>query len=402
MKGRDIMSRKGSSLLETRRRNRALIKDIIFRMQPVTRIRIAQELGLTLPTITTSVNEMIYEGILEEVPFFDEKLANTAGRKPVAIKFRDSAIYVIGIELGPYATTVVLMNIKGDILGKKVAQIANETYCIMLEELSKLIQDIVHEFPQNIPIGVGIGVPGFIDRQKGRIKKNKRKDWIDKHFAQDLEDKISLPVIIDNNVRLRAVGYEMRYGGIRPTTFAYFFISKGIACPIMIKDDEMAGYTSGAGEVGHMILLENAQEEKSIEELSGEKALLDQCKRLVEEGRAEILEEIVKNDGEFTMKQVLLAQLNGDLAVQNIMNQGMKYLGIALSNIVNLINPEFVVVDGYVMKNEQNQLLFREVAKSRFFGIDDEDVTLIFEPFDQFRGAQGAGYFVIRQLFLEK
>lgn len=396
------MSKKGSSLLETRRRNRALIKDIIFRMQPVTRIQIAQELGLTLPTITTSVNEMIYEGILEEVPFCDEQLKNTVGRKPVAIKFRDSAIYVIGIELGPYETTVVLMNINGDILGKKVSQIANETYGIMLEELGQLIQDIVYEFPQNTPIGVGIGVPGFIDRKKGIIKKNKRKDWIDKYFVQDLEDKISLPVVIDNNVRLRAVGYEMKYGGIRPTTFAYFFISKGIACPIMIKDDEVAGYTSGAGEVGHMILLKNGEVERSIEELSGEKALLEQCERLVGEGQAEILKEIVKNDGEFTMKQVLLAQFNGDVAVQNIMNQGMKYLGIALSNIVNLINPEFVVVDGYIMKNEQNRVIFREAAKSRFFGIDDEDVILVFEEFDRFRGAEGAGYFVIRQLFLEK
>lgn len=71
-------TKKGSSLLETRRRNRVLLKDIIFNLEPVTRTAAAKELGLTLPTVTTSVNEMIEEGILEEVPVPEEKLKNNA------------------------------------------------------------------------------------------------------------------------------------------------------------------------------------------------------------------------------------------------------------------------------------------------------------------------------------
>lgn len=63
-----MASKKGNSLLETRRRNRVLIKNMIFRMENARRTAIAEELGLTLPTITTSVNEMLTEGILEEIP----------------------------------------------------------------------------------------------------------------------------------------------------------------------------------------------------------------------------------------------------------------------------------------------------------------------------------------------
>ena len=72
------MNKKGSSLLETRRWNRVLIKNMIFRTENATRTGIAEALGLTLPTITTSVNEMLSEGILEEIPMAENNLVNGA------------------------------------------------------------------------------------------------------------------------------------------------------------------------------------------------------------------------------------------------------------------------------------------------------------------------------------
>ena len=88
-----MAGKKGNSLLETRRRNRVLIKNMIFRMENARRTAIAEELGLTLPTITTSVNEMLSEGILEEIPITDGKLVNNMGRRPNAIAFRAEAAY---------------------------------------------------------------------------------------------------------------------------------------------------------------------------------------------------------------------------------------------------------------------------------------------------------------------
>ena len=78
-----MASKKGNSLLETRRRNRVLIKNMIFRMENARRTAIAEELGLTLPTITTSVNEMLTEGILEEIPITEGQLVNNMGRRPM-------------------------------------------------------------------------------------------------------------------------------------------------------------------------------------------------------------------------------------------------------------------------------------------------------------------------------
>ena len=134
-----MAGKKGNSLLETRRRNRVLIKNMIFRMENATRTAIAEELGLTLPTITTSVNEMLAEGILEEIPIAEGQLMNSMGRRPNAIAFRADAAYVIGVELGPYATRAVLMDLKGEVLESSEHERAAENYEGMLEKVTNII-----------------------------------------------------------------------------------------------------------------------------------------------------------------------------------------------------------------------------------------------------------------------
>lgn len=401
-----MKNKKGSSLLETRRRNRVFIKDTIFRMEPITRTEIAEELGLTLPTITTSVNTMLKEGILEEIPSAESRSFNNMGRRPLVVSFKADAAYAIGIELGPYATRAVLLNMKGEVLRNSEYAAADSTYGVMLSGITEQIREMIPPADSEKLLGVGIGLPGFIECDKGIIRSNFRKDWTGRHLAEDLEKELKLPVLIDNNVRLRAVGYEMRYRGHRPDSFAYFYISKGIACPLMVKDDILSGYTAGAGEIGHTIISitdnEGNMEQRCLDDLVGERMILDKCRRLEEKGEAGILKQLIDASGRFGMKQVLEAQLKKEKNVCRVLEETIEYLGIALANVVNFINPGFVVVDGYIMKNEENRTLLKDAAVSKFFGLNEEEVKLVFEPFDHYCGAKGAAYFIIRRLFLEK
>lgn len=179
-----MAGKKGNSLLETRRRNRVLIKNMIFRMENARRTAIAEELGLTLPTITTSVNEMLSEGILEEIPITDGKLVNNMGRRPNAIAFRAEAAYAIGVELGPYATRAVLMNLRGEVLEQSEYESPAENYAGMLEKITNIINEMVDKAKGRNLLGVGVGLPGFIDREKGVIRSNPRKDWMGKPLLQ--------------------------------------------------------------------------------------------------------------------------------------------------------------------------------------------------------------------------
>lgn len=397
-------TKKGSSLLETRRRNRVLLKDIIFNLEPVTRTAAAKELGLTLPTVTTSVNEMIEEGILEEVPVPEEKLKNNAGRKPVAIQFVAGAAVAVGVDIGPYATRIVLVNLRGEILDSCESEPGDSDYSVMIKKLAHQIETLIKSVPRKKLLGVGIGLPGFIEPDNGIIRSHREKDWVGRNLAGDMEEMLHMPVIIDNNVRIRAVGYEMAQKGRWTEPFAYLYISRGIACPFMTRGSGPSLYSSGAGELGHTILSMEEGGEKNLDQLAGEKAIRELCQKELEMGRALVLAQVLKESGQadIDMKLIGEAQQLGDPQVKAILEKAIDYIGLALANVVNLLNPRFVVVDGYMMKSENNRKQLQKATKKRFFGINEEEVQMIFLPFDHFSGAKSAGLFAIRQMFLGK
>ena len=319
-----MASKKGNSLLETRRRNRVLIKNMIFRMENARRTAIAEELGLTLPTITTSVNEMLTEGILEEIPITEGQLVNNMGRRPNAIAFRAEAAYAIGVELGPYATRAVLMNLRGEVIESTEYERAAENYQGMLGKVANIIQELMDKAGDKRLLGVGVGLPGFIDREKGIIRSNPRGDWIGKNLAADLEEKVHLPILVDNNVRLRAVGQEMSMQGEKPDSFAYFFVSRGVACPLMLKEDVVSGYTAGAGEIGHTVLSVNG-ELKCVDDLGSEGAIFAKCQEAMLAGRLPELKERMQKEGHLAMEQILEVQMQGDDEVNAIIDQAIGF-----------------------------------------------------------------------------
>lgn len=398
------MNKKGSSLLETRRWNRVLIKNMIFRTENATRTGIAEALGLTLPTITTSVNEMLSEGILEEIPMAENNLVNAMGRKPTSIAFRADTACAIGVELGPYATSAVLLNMRGKVVASSEEESGAEDYYQMLKNIEEQIRKLMKFAEEKRFLGVGIGLPGFIDCGSGVIRSNLRQEWVGKHLAEDLQGILNVPVIIDNNVRIRAIGYEMSSRRIKADTFAYLFVSKGVACPLMVKNDIISGCTSGAGELGRTIISfyqDGKNIQKTVDDVGSERAIFEKCQEKLLQGASPKLKKILDEKGRLTIQDILDAQQSGDADVAQVMDEAIGYLGVALANVVNLINPGFVVVDGYIMKAKPNREKLLCAAKANFYGLNEEEVQIFFQPFDSGWGAKGAAYFAISKLFLE-
>ncbi len=390
--------KKGNSLIDVKKMNRVFIKDCLYYVKSTTRQQISNELGLTLPTITTSVSEMIKDGYITEIN--DDEMSNSSvGRPAKLISYKADAFYTIGIELGPYETYAVLMDLQGNVLKSIVRVVADKSYELMLQKTTEIIHDLMEDVTVKV-LGVGVGLPGFIDTKVGVIRSNFRADWSGRNLALDLQRKINMPVIVDNNVRLRAINYVRDNAFLKPHSFAYFYISKGIACPIMIKDYVLSGYTAGAGEVGHMTIKKD-KEEYLLDNLSGELAIINKCKLIYNSDVESELKNICKFAEELTIAHIIDAYDKNDPVVSEIIDESIEYLGIALSNVVNLINPEFVVVDGYIMKSQKIVEKLKKIARVRFFGINEEEVHLNFISFKKFQSAKGAATIVIRKMFIE-
>lgn len=399
----------GNSLLETRRRNGILIKNKIFRTEHAMRGEIAKELGLTLPTITNSINEMIKEGVVEPEPLPEECLSGGYGRKPQMVRFRREAGYSIGIELGAYHTRAVLVNLRGEVVEERTRQKAALQYGEMLAQVTELVDELCGCVPslqkeEGKLIGIGIGVPGFVDTEGGTIRQNFRDDWNGRPLGADLRERYPVPILIDNNTRFRAMGYEMQLRGTRPKMFAYLFISRGLACPIMYNDLVLSGAGAGAGELGQTILLyagvNGEKRTVTADQIASESALFERCREEMERGRLLQLKKSCGDATELSIRQILDLQQAGDPEIDALVEECIFGQALVMANVVNLVNPNTVVVDARMMSFPANREKLIRYARAHFYGMNAEDVEIRFHEYHSYDGALGAALGTIQKNFL--
>ncbi|MBF1019831.1 MAG: ROK family transcriptional regulator, partial [Lachnospiraceae bacterium] len=396
----------GNSLLETRRRNGILIKNKIFRTEHAMRGEIAKELGLTLPTITNSINEMIKEGVVEPEPLPEECLSGGYGRKPQMVRFRREAGYSIGIELGAYHTRAVLVNLRGEVVEERTRRKAALQYGEMLAQVTELVDELCGCVPslqkeEGKLIGIGIGVPGFVDTEGGTIRQNFRADWNGRPLGADLRERYPVPILIDNNTRFRAMGYEMQLRGTRPKMFAYLFISRGLACPIMYNDLVLSGAGAGAGELGQTILLyagvNGENRTVTADQIASESALFEKCREEMEKGRLLQLKKSCRDATELSIGQILDLQQAGDLEIDAVVEKCIFGQALVMANVVNLLNPNTVVVDARMMSFPANREKLIRYARAHFYGMNAEDVEIRFHEYHSYDGALGAALGTIQK-----
>lgn len=399
----------GNSLLETRRRNGILIKNKIFRTEHAMRGEIAKELGLTLPTITNSINEMIKEGVVEPEPLPEECLSGGYGRKPQMVRFRREAGYSIGIELGAYHTRAVLVNLRGEVVEERTRRKAALQYGEMLAQVTELVDELCGCVPslqkeEGKLIGIGIGVPGFVDTEGGTIRQNFRDDWNGRPLGADLRERYPVPILIDNNTRFRAMGYEMQLRGTRPKMFAYLFISRGLACPIMYNDLVLSGAGAGAGELGQTILLyagvNGEKRTVTADQIASESALFERCMEEMERGRLLQLKKSCRDATELSIRQILDLQQAGDPEINALVEECIFGQALVMANVVNLLNPNTVVVDARMMSFPANREKLIRHARAHFYGMNAEDVEIRFHEYHSYDGALGAALGTIQKNFL--
>jgi len=366
-------------------------------------------LELTPPTITTNVAYLIECGLVYEFAAEDsDTVVHSLGRKPIKIDFIADSRYTIGVEKNPYLTTICIVDLRGnEIISMKYPPL-KAGYVQELDALSSNIQKMVLEsgIEAEKILGVGMGLPGFVESGAGILRESFKMEWNNKHVAKDLSKRLGMPVIIENNARIRVVGEELFGKTLRPDSFAYYLISYGIACPLFVKNRMITGENASAGEAGHMVIdihgprCETCGHYGCLEELASERAIMKKCKVAVKEGTPTILKELCPDIEELVMKDVLTAEECGDEFVLAVMQEAIMYLGATLANIVNLVSPSLVIVDGYIMKLKRNQDQLLQETRKHIFGFKDQEIKIEFIDFNSMTGARGGAAFAIKEFFI--
>ena len=398
------MNEKGSNHQLLKQNNHNLVKKYIYRYSPISRVEIAQGLGLTTATITGVVNPMISSGLLRETTAPAEETKG-AGRPRMMLEFIPESHYICGVDTGPYRTNFILTDIRGRTIAFRHTEQPLDEYHVTLERLSREIPEFLKKsgVPREKLLGVGICLPGMIDGSADKIYDTFYKGWTEHNFSAELGQRLGLKVEVENNVRARAISAELFDRMVKAEPFAYFFVSFGVACQMIIDGKVLYGQSAAAGEIGHTVVQRNGPvcptcgNRGCLEALTGERAILQQCREIMATDTPTILKELCRDPRKLTMDQVLKAQQMGDKAVGQVIGDAIEYLGIALANTINLISPRAIVLEGRILSTQKNQETMLRIVEQYMFQIHAGNIQFTFLPYDPDRGARAAASVVVKE-----
>jgi glucokinase-like ROK family protein len=331
--------------------NKHAILDLIrFTSSGISRAELAQHMELSRAAVSTIVNDLIETNTIREA----ESRSASNGRPPINLEVNPNRGYVAGIDMGATHMSVVIANFAAYVLEEKeISFNINEGPQASLNQAETLLREIAARANINIRdiLAIGLGVPGPIVTDAGMVLAPPiMPGWDRFPIRETLEKKLGCPVSLNNDAELGALG-EWAYGAGRgENNLAYIKVGTGIGAGLLLDGQIYSGATGSAGEIGHLTIEENGPlcscgNRGCLEAIAGGQAIARQAQEAVKKGLRTQLSSI-KPIENITGADVAAAARKGDLIAQQIFTQAGSYLGIAIAGIVNLFNPNMVVVGG--------------------------------------------------------
>ena len=279
----------------------------------------------------------------------------------------------IGIDVGGTNVKIALVDDNGKIIySNSVPTYAKMGYEYTVNNIKQAIKDLMKETnttPSDIE-GIGFDFPGQVDCKTGVVKLAPNiPGWVNVSIAQMIEDEFHIPTRIDNDVRCAALG-ELKFGAGRGCeNFICITVGTGIGSGIVINGKVVRGATNAAGELGHIKLQMNGGpicgcgDTGCLEAFASGPAIVAMAQEYIKGGKSTKFREMAAVEGgEITPYMVAKAAEEGDPVAKRIFEIVGEYIGIGLTSVINLLNPERVIIGGGVA--ESGELLLGPIRKT--------------------------------------
>jgi N-acetylglucosamine repressor len=404
----------GSNLNLVKQHNlQAILLNLLY--EPVlSRVQLARRLNLSNTTITNLIAELINQGIVTEIDANLEKdELRPVGRPRTSICLEPNARYVIGIHIGVGIFRVGLANLRAEIkhnytqnfdIKSKVGDVLG-----LIENLTeKLIRESGINREQIL--GVGVGASGLVDFSTGVNLLAPNLDWHDVPLREELQKRLNLPVIVDNNVRTMAIGETYFGAGRGVEAVAFVYGRTGVGAGLTFKGQVFRGSSKGAGEIGHCVMIPHGGEtcrcgnSGCLETIISESAILREAQHIADSNPGGILAKKLENHWDHPLIECVFdAAREGDLPVREMLESRAYYLGIALANLINLFNPDLILLGGIFSRGEDLFIppVTRTIQQMAFGGMGKQ-VRLQATSFGWKAGVVGAAALALLNFFYQQ
>jgi len=386
--------------------NKIRILSLVRNSKGISQADLARETNLSPTTVFRVVEKLISEGLIKEIG----PGQSNGGRRPTILKFDGTNRYVIGIDLGTTNIYGILTDLNAKVIAEeKVPTEVSLGFYKVSERTSGVIQTLLNNLSSDQKkrvYGIGIAVAGLINRKKRIVEFSPDFHWHDVDIVGEISKWHNYPIFFDNVTRVMAQG-ELCFGiGKTYKNFVFINIGYGIGAGIVINGELLYGSSGMAGEFGHI----NVDKDSPIqcecgnfgclESLASGNALAKIARMKLKNGEKSILFEMSGGDiKSITAEMIANAAKAGDLMAAQIFETALEYLGIGIANLINLFNPEVVVLGGGV--TQAGDFLFdkvREATRKRALQRMSRTVDIIPAIFGMKAAAMGAISLILDQL----
>ena len=319
---------------QTRILNQRLVLKTIYHGEQISRAQIARVTQLTRPTVSDRVADLMEEGLVIEVGYGP----STGGKPPILVSMDKDAHHLICIDLSRRDFRGAITDLRGEIIHRDHRPLPRIDGDLALSLVYELLDALVTATDRPI-LGIGVGTPGLIDVVNGVIVQAVNQDWRNVPLRRLLEDRYGIPVHLANDCQVSALG-EYTFGsndGIQ--NLVVISVGWGIGSGIVLNGQLLHGNPLGAGEIGHVSVVENGKLCRCghfgcLETVAGAQAIVQEVRELVRNRPGTPLE---SGPEEITFDKVCEMFHAGDMDVRQIIRAAGQGLGIAAANMIGTL-----------------------------------------------------------------
>jgi len=319
----------------------------------LSRADVSKKLDLTRSTVTNIVNELLRRRLVVETT-----LNRTgAGRPGLLLEINENGGFAVGVEIDVGRVAVIITNMKALILWEKTEYFppgeTEDQVIRMAEHLVDMALEQGRAYGLR-PLGIGLGIIGLVDVEAGVLLHAPALGWSGVPIRAWLIQRFKLPVYVENEANAAAIGYS-RYGEVAGSRhLIYLSIGAGMAGGLMLDGQIYRGAGGMAGHIGHIKMAGSATpctcgKRGCLVSEIGERALTRQVQALINipnPGGRVPRTSLVDESGQRLCLEALVSAVEEDEEVRGIVERAARTLGLEIANLINLFNPERIVLGG--------------------------------------------------------
>jgi len=341
---------KDRTLTDKERKNLSIL-EVIRKNGPISRTDISKITELNIVTVSNYVSHYIKSGLVIE----GELDESTGGRKPVLVELNPKAGYIVGVGLNMFNMVGVLVDLEINVITEIKRERAPENSEVVVQQMVDLAVEMIEqsEVDKTKIVGVGVGIPGIIDERGRTIRWPQSLGEKDLSVCLSIKDtfekRLNVPTFVENDANAAVLGEK--WLGLDRDVKNLVYMFSGVGVGIIINGEIYRGATGAAGELGISSLKTSREEIKAMAADLGrwemDIGMTNRAKEFIEKGSASMMKDSTGgNMNKITFKEFIKAVKAKDPLALKVVEEGGLALGKKIAFLVNLLNPEIVVIGG--------------------------------------------------------